>query len=99
MGDPDLLEPFEGLNPEEEKHSTFIDLHPRLGFPLAGASRFQLNIQVRYQNIEKLEFSLNKFLVNITNTLQLLSITLSGIYWFIDFFGPIVTIIFFILFK
>lgn len=46
-GDKRLLESLNGLNPQQEKHETFADIHPRLAFPIDGASRFQINVQVR----------------------------------------------------
>ncbi|XP_055628151.1 lysosome membrane protein 2 isoform X2 [Toxorhynchites rutilus septentrionalis] len=46
-GDSKLLETVSGLNPQKEKHETFADIHPRLAFPIDGASRFQINVQVR----------------------------------------------------
>lgn len=46
-GDRKLLEMVEGLDPQREKHETFADIHPRLAFPIDGASRFQINIQVK----------------------------------------------------
>ncbi|XP_055608637.1 lysosome membrane protein 2 [Uranotaenia lowii] len=46
-GDRELLETVEGLNPQQDKHETFADIHPRLAFPIDGASRFQINVQVK----------------------------------------------------
>lgn len=46
-GDPKLFENIEGLQPDEKKHLTYADVHPRLAFPIDGASRFQINIQVQ----------------------------------------------------
>lgn len=46
-GDESLFENIEGLSPDPEKHMTYADVHPRLGFPLGGSSRFQINVQVR----------------------------------------------------
>ncbi|XP_058459928.1 lysosome membrane protein 2 isoform X2 [Malaya genurostris] len=46
-GDKSLLNTVDGLDPQQEKHETFADIHPRLAFPIDGASRFQINIQVR----------------------------------------------------
>lgn len=46
-GDEILLEPFEGLEPVAEKHATFADVHPRMAFPIGGASRLQVNIRVK----------------------------------------------------
>ncbi|KAG4077953.1 hypothetical protein HA402_013453 [Bradysia odoriphaga] len=46
-GDPKLYENIEGLEPDEKKHLTYADIHPRLAFPISGASRFQMNIQVQ----------------------------------------------------
>lgn len=45
-GDKSLFEYIDGLNPNEEEHLTYADIHPRLAFPIDGASRFQINIQV-----------------------------------------------------
>ncbi|XP_055858648.1 scavenger receptor class B member 1 [Episyrphus balteatus] len=45
-GDPVLFEEFEGIEPNAEKHRTFADIHPRLAFPVDGASRIQINIAV-----------------------------------------------------
>lgn len=47
LGDPKLRENFEGLNPSEQLHGTFADIHSRLAFPINGASRFQINIQLK----------------------------------------------------
>lgn len=46
-GDPVLFENIEGLQPDEKKHLTYADIHPRLAFPIDGASRFQINVQVQ----------------------------------------------------
>lgn len=46
-GDAALFEKIEGLHPDPVNHVTFADIHPRLGFPVAGASRFQINLQVQ----------------------------------------------------
>ncbi|XP_031630052.1 lysosome membrane protein 2 isoform X2 [Contarinia nasturtii] len=45
-GDDKLFENIQGLSPNEEEHLTYADVHPRLAFPMAGSSRFQINIQV-----------------------------------------------------
>ncbi|XP_014204279.1 scavenger receptor class B member 1-like isoform X2 [Copidosoma floridanum] len=42
-----LLTHIKGLKPKKEQHSTYIDLHPRLGVPIGGWSRIQLNLEVR----------------------------------------------------
>ncbi|XP_046804863.1 scavenger receptor class B member 1 [Lucilia cuprina] len=50
-GDPSLLEPFEGLNPNEEKHGSEIVIQPQLGIPMKVRSRFQINLlmdEVKY---------------------------------------------------
>jgi len=46
-GNESLLEPFEGLKPQAELHRTFADIHERLAFPIAGSSRFQVNVLVK----------------------------------------------------
>lgn len=45
-GDAKLFEKFEGLNPSAEHHMTYADIHPRLAFPIDGASRFQVNVKI-----------------------------------------------------
>lgn len=46
-GDPNLyLRHFEGIQPEQQLHQTYADIHPRFGFPISGASRIQINIGV-----------------------------------------------------
>ncbi|CAO1443186.1 unnamed protein product [Diamesa hyperborea] len=49
-GDPSLSEMFEGLNPVQKDHETFAYIHPRLAFPIGGATRFQFNIRVKTHN-------------------------------------------------
>lgn len=44
--DPALLKPFEGLKPEKELHETYFMIQPKLGVPLEGFVRVQLNIKV-----------------------------------------------------
>ncbi|KYN44674.1 Scavenger receptor class B member 1 [Trachymyrmex septentrionalis] len=45
--DKSLLEQIDGLNPRQEDHEAYVDLHPRLAIALAGRSRMQLNLEVR----------------------------------------------------
>lgn len=45
-GEPLLFQNLSGLSPDPEKHLTYADIHSRLAFPLGGASRFQINVQV-----------------------------------------------------
>lgn len=45
-GDKKLFEKIEGLHPTEDQHLSYADVHPRLAFPMAGSSRFQINVQV-----------------------------------------------------
>lgn len=46
--DPDasFLKHFEGLHPDREEHETYADIHPRMAFPIGGASRLQINMKV-----------------------------------------------------
>ncbi|XP_045466919.1 scavenger receptor class B member 1 isoform X2 [Harmonia axyridis] len=44
--DPSLSEPFEGLNPSKEKHETYFKVQPKLGVPIEGKVRVQLNLKV-----------------------------------------------------
>lgn len=45
-GTDELFEHLDGLHPNETEHRSYADIHPRLAFPIGGASRFQINIQV-----------------------------------------------------
>lgn len=45
-GDNALFERLDGLAPDENEHLTYADVHPRLAFPMAGSSRFQINVKV-----------------------------------------------------
>ncbi|XP_055687525.1 scavenger receptor class B member 1-like [Lutzomyia longipalpis] len=45
-GDERLYDKISGLHPDPEKHMTYADIHPRLAFPINGASRFQINVEV-----------------------------------------------------
>ncbi|XP_012270757.1 lysosome membrane protein 2-like [Orussus abietinus] len=47
LGDKSLLEQIEGLNPQQELHETYVDLHPLLAVPIGGWSRLQLNLEAR----------------------------------------------------
>lgn len=46
LGDPRLLEEVEGLNPDPEKHNSYLDVHEELGVTLDGRNRMQFNILV-----------------------------------------------------
>uniref|UniRef100_A0AC11AQA1 Uncharacterized protein n=1 Tax=Ovis aries TaxID=9940 RepID=A0AC11AQA1_SHEEP len=46
-GSPELAEPIEGLSPNEEEHSTYLDVEPITGFTLRFAKRLQINILVK----------------------------------------------------
>lgn len=46
-GEESLFKNVEGLHPDPNKHLTYADIHPRLAFPIDGASRFQINVQVQ----------------------------------------------------
>uniref|UniRef100_A0A182J7A1 Scavenger receptor class B n=1 Tax=Anopheles atroparvus TaxID=41427 RepID=A0A182J7A1_ANOAO len=46
-GDREVIESLQGIEPVQELHETYADIHPRLAFPIDGASRFQINIQVQ----------------------------------------------------
>lgn len=45
-GDASLFARIEGLHPNEDQHLSYADMHPRLAFPMTGASRFQINVLV-----------------------------------------------------
>lgn len=44
--DPSLLEKIDGLKPDKEKHETYFMIQPKLGVPLEGWVRVQLNMKV-----------------------------------------------------
>ncbi|XP_023174123.1 lysosome membrane protein 2 [Drosophila hydei] len=44
--DPQLLDAVEGLEPQREKHETYFKIQPKLGVPLEGKVRIQLNLKV-----------------------------------------------------
>ncbi|XP_057587017.1 platelet glycoprotein 4 [Hippopotamus amphibius kiboko] len=43
----DIADPIEGLNPNEEEHSTYLDVEPITGFTLRFAKRLQVNMLVK----------------------------------------------------
>ncbi|XP_015510791.1 lysosome membrane protein 2 [Neodiprion lecontei] len=45
-GEKILLKNVDGLKPNAELHETYLDVHPRLGTPIGGWSRMQVNLQV-----------------------------------------------------
>lgn len=45
--DKSLLEQIDGLNPRQDDYESYADLHPRLAIPMAGWTRFQMNLEVR----------------------------------------------------
>lgn len=45
--DESLLNQIDGLNPCQENHESYADVHPRLAVPMAGWSRIQMNLEVR----------------------------------------------------
>lgn len=45
-GDDSLFELFEGLEPDRKLHETYADIHPRMAFPIGGASRLQMNFKL-----------------------------------------------------
>lgn len=44
--DPSLLTQFEGLKPDKEKHESYFLIQPKVGVPLEGFVRVQLNMKV-----------------------------------------------------
>nr|CAD7197427.1 unnamed protein product [Timema douglasi] len=56
--DPSLVEAVEGLKPIKEKHETYFKIQPKLGVPVEGKVKVQLNLKVEHtMNI----FSVAKF--------------------------------------
>lgn len=46
-GNASLFANLDGLNPSEELHRSYADIHPRMAFPIGGASRIQINVQAQ----------------------------------------------------
>ncbi|KAL1502465.1 hypothetical protein ABEB36_007602 [Hypothenemus hampei] len=44
--DPKLLEQVEGLTPQRENHQSYFKIQPKLGVPIEGKIRIQLNLRV-----------------------------------------------------
>nr|XP_023019391.1 scavenger receptor class B member 1 [Leptinotarsa decemlineata] len=44
--DPSLIEHVEGLKPDREKHQSYFKIQPKLGVPVEGKIRVQLNLKV-----------------------------------------------------
>ncbi|XP_047608210.1 platelet glycoprotein 4-like isoform X2 [Phacochoerus africanus] len=44
---PEIAETIEGLNPNQEEHSTYLDVEPITGFTLRFAQRLQINLLVK----------------------------------------------------
>ncbi|XP_016915268.2 scavenger receptor class B member 1 [Apis cerana] len=47
--DPNLLDAVEGLNPSREVHETYFKIQPKIGVPLEGKVRVQLNLKIEHQ--------------------------------------------------
>uniref|UniRef100_A0A8C8XE22 Platelet glycoprotein 4 n=1 Tax=Panthera leo TaxID=9689 RepID=A0A8C8XE22_PANLE len=63
---PDIAEPIEGLNPNEDEHSTYLDVEPITGFTLRFAKRLQINILVKpAKKIEALKGLKRNYIVPI----------------------------------
>ncbi|XP_014479621.1 PREDICTED: lysosome membrane protein 2-like [Dinoponera quadriceps] len=45
--DQSLTKYIDGLHPREEDHVTFLDVYPNIAAPIAGWTRFQVNVKVR----------------------------------------------------
>uniref|UniRef100_A0A8C0CVP5 Platelet glycoprotein 4 n=1 Tax=Balaenoptera musculus TaxID=9771 RepID=A0A8C0CVP5_BALMU len=83
---PEITEPVEGLSPNEEEHSTYLDVEPITGFTLQFAKRLQINILTGTIGDEKAEMFRNQVTGKI-NLLGLVEITLLsvGVVMFIVF--------------
>lgn len=63
---PEIAELIEGLSPNEEEHSTYLDVEPVTGFTLQFAQRMQINILVKpAKNIVALKDLKHNYLVPI----------------------------------
>uniref|UniRef100_A0AAF7AC10 Platelet glycoprotein 4 n=2 Tax=Bos TaxID=9903 RepID=A0AAF7AC10_BOVIN len=65
-GSPELAEPIESLSPNEEEHSTYLDVEPITGFTLRFAKRLQVNMLVKpAKKIEALKNLKHNYIVPI----------------------------------
>uniref|UniRef100_A0A8D0PKN7 Platelet glycoprotein 4 n=2 Tax=Sus scrofa TaxID=9823 RepID=A0A8D0PKN7_PIG len=65
-GSPELSELIEGLSPNEEEHSTYLDVEPITGFTLRFAKRLQVNLLVKpAKKIEALKNLKQNYIVPI----------------------------------
>jgi len=56
QGDPALVEAFEGLDPQQEKHQFQIDILPKMGVGMRAAVRSQINLVMkRVDTVKQLE--------------------------------------------
>uniref|UniRef100_A0A8C3YU23 Platelet glycoprotein 4 n=1 Tax=Catagonus wagneri TaxID=51154 RepID=A0A8C3YU23_9CETA len=63
---PEIAEPIEGLSPNEEEHSTYLDVEPITGFTLRFAKRLQVNLLVKpARKIEALQHLKQHYIVPI----------------------------------
>ncbi|XP_072821233.1 platelet glycoprotein 4-like isoform X4 [Vicugna pacos] len=63
---PEIAKTIEGLNPNEEEHSTYLDVEPITGFTLRAAKRLQINMLVKpAKNIEALKNLKQNYIVPI----------------------------------
>ncbi|XP_070326008.1 platelet glycoprotein 4-like isoform X1 [Odocoileus virginianus] len=63
---PEITETIEGLSPNEEEHSTYLDVEPITGFTLQFTRRLQINILVKpAKKIEALKHLKHNYLVPI----------------------------------
>uniref|UniRef100_A0A2K5RN87 Platelet glycoprotein 4 n=1 Tax=Cebus imitator TaxID=2715852 RepID=A0A2K5RN87_CEBIM len=63
---PDVSEPIDGLNPNEEEHRTYLDIEPITGFTLQFAKRLQVNLLVKpSKKIEALKRLKRNYIVPI----------------------------------
>ncbi|XP_016055322.1 PREDICTED: platelet glycoprotein 4 [Miniopterus natalensis] len=63
---PEIKESIEGLNPNEEEHSTYLDVEPITGFTLQFAKRLQVNLLVKTsKKIEPLKRLTRNYIIPI----------------------------------
>ncbi|XP_046979309.1 lysosome membrane protein 2-like [Schistocerca americana] len=51
LGDKELLEAIEGMNPDPEKHDIYLDIHPTLGVVMRGKTSLQFNVRVEKSKV------------------------------------------------
>ncbi|XP_074026803.1 platelet glycoprotein 4 isoform X1 [Leptinotarsa decemlineata] len=80
-GDEELSHHVDGLEPDKEKHESYVIIEPRTGVPLNGAARSQINLVVK--NMNGFNDKVKKF-SNLSIPLVWIEYIQMGIPWYIQ---------------